>query len=352
MPPPTLAVLAGEVRALLERRFDEDARGLEEALQGLLIEMLTGVEQEGLTALTRRDGIHGLKTRLARLRKHLASDSSVARAVCAHYRYGRSRARAQKEYRVSDTEWQYVDDLAREVNLPVREFYRSIDFVPEEHDWHDGLEEQLVRVEVSLDPRGLEDMLLAALECCRSPAPGKRKGREVYGVNLGMGLAEEEEVRGAGTTVLQRFHVTRSQPLLSAEADYERVYPNMKSLGLLFQATRDLFPHYSVVGEFHSHPYDCLEDLEGRRGWEPSNEDEDKDYCEDLEDMGHRPRLMFVVAIARCARPVSVGRQGGLDNTLRLSFGGCRAVVGASRILLSGRLTQRNIHLAGQVPVG
>ncbi|MDH3582806.1 MAG: hypothetical protein OER86_01170, partial [Phycisphaerae bacterium] len=213
--------------------------------------------------------------------------------------------------------------------------------------WHDKLEEDLTRLDVLLDSRALNDMLVAAFEAYLSPRPKRRKGYEVYGIGLGGVRTVQAKTQRKGITLKHYVSVSRVQLQLSAEGAMGWVEPNDRSMLALLKASTTLFPHYQVVGDFHSHPYDQWSDLVYHEGWTYSSADQKANYqaAKSMIDQGHRMMMAFIVAVARSGRKVRPSRFRGLPNTIQLSVGECRTVVAAYRSLESGRYSTRHLRL-------
>jgi len=345
---PRLIVLTRRVLRDIERRFGPRRAPLRRHLREVVRSLLLARVTVSLQTLAEQDEVRGLRTHLTQLGHYLARGSYLPEALCAHYRYRMSRARSQNRYGISDTEWVFVHRLAGEAGLDLEALYHQSNGVDVARcPWHDALEEGIEDVVVSLDLRAFDDMLLCALEGYLSPLAGRAKGREVCGINLGMTSERREEKRGVGGTVTRFVHVARSQPQMSALGTMREVGPNITSIEVLLDAAHKLFPQYDVVGDFHSHPFDSLEQMRAHRGWRYSPEDErsGRDWFDVLADLGARPWVTFVVAVARNPRSVRLGPYRGLPNTVQTSAGNCRIVVAAYRVLGSGAYSARNIRL-------
>lgn len=357
MPQPKLIELVGQVREDLDRHFESKPAQLQDALINLLLTITTAEVAEDLATLGDTGDVRGLSTHLDRLARFLADSPGLPQALCAHYLYNRSEPVVKERCAISDMEWDYIHDLAREAELPIDIYYRHSDTAPFNlYRWHDPLEEEMAFLDVCLDRRALDDMLLATLEGYLSPlrTPGKhfRKGREVCGFNLGMVSVRSEETRGKGWTATRYVHVMRSEPQLSAEGAMGYVDVSDKSLEVLLDAAKDLFPQYEIVGDFHSHPYDDFDELVGAElvgtgGWRYSSADEEESVSQmqELESMDERPWVAFVVAIARGKESAQRGHYRDHENTLQFCAAGCRIVIGAYRILASGRYSTKNLEL-------
>jgi len=310
----------------------------------LLVSLLVTAEMPPELEETASDStVRGLRGNMAALADFVRQDSYLPEALCAHYRYRQGKRRVLARYRVSKSEWSFVHQLARDAGIDMTAFSRTITY--EDLCWHDTLEAEIVSVQVVLDPRALEDMVVCALEAYLSPK--KRKGYEVFGINLGMARDVAEKKKVFGTAVTRYVAVLRAQPQLSAEGSPSAVRPSYLSVGALQEAVATLFPQHQLVGDFHSHVYEDMAELSGASGWRPS--EGDKRLCaelfDDMKARGHTPHVDFIVAIARCQRRVHHSHYRQLPNTLQTSVGNCRVVIGAHRILHSGNYTDRNTHL-------
>ena len=342
----TLEILANRVRSDLEHHFDGRPARLREQLRHLLNLLLTAEVPEPLAELAGSGEVRGLPTHLGALEDYLRSESFLPEALCARYRYLTSEALARGRYRIPRRSWEYFHELAREVEWDPALRVPGIAY--EKYPWHDELEKRFASLEVVLDGHALEGMLIGAMEAYLSPRRPRRKGYEIYGINLGM-VREERQRRRHGIAIARYVAVMRSQPQLSADADYKAVQPNSRSLDVILDATTALYPQYQAVGDFHSHPYDDFWQLERDRGWEYSQWDEEANmnFAQTLSDRGRQHRLLvsFVVAIARSNRTVARRHFRGMRNTIQMSVGNCRVIVAAYRSLGSGQLTRSNVRL-------
>lgn len=316
---------------------------------GDLLHLLwTGVAPESLTQLGQQRAVHGLKRHLQLLCHYLEAQSRLPRALCAHYKYDMPVREALKRYHVRKSDWKLVHDLAFAYGLDTDLYIRGTAlYAKGVGSWHDDLERELVRFDVSLEKNALDDMLVSCLEGYLSPRMGRLKGYEVYGLNLGMTRTVTKTSRRSGRTEGYFVHVMRSQPMISAEGRPSEVIPRDKSRDAILQATRTLFPHFQVVGDWHSHTYESLPQLILARGWLPSDTDEqfNEHWVEELVELGHRPLVAFIVALAHCEKRVSVSHFRGEPNTLQISINGCRIVIAVHRILMSKRYYSENIRL-------
>jgi len=83
------------------------------------------------------------------------------------------------------------------------------------------------------------------------------------------------------------------------------------------------------------------------RGWFPSKIDEqfNRHWVKELTELGHRPLVAFIVALAHSEKHVSMSHFRGERNTLQISINGCRIIIAVHRILMSTRYYSENIYL-------
>jgi hypothetical protein len=344
MSQPKFVSLCRRVVADLEAHYDGKPRKLYDALYDLLSLVLTSELPDRLELLVDEKEVRGLKTHITALQTLLRRRSYIPEAFCARYEYNQSERKVKNDWGITETEWDFVHGLARDV-IPVEDLYRRLDL--SQYDWHDRLEEGIVFVDVAFDERSLEDLLLPVMEAYLSPKEGKRKGYEVYGICLGMRNERPEKKRGKGVTITQHVRIMRCQPQLSAEGTTYSVHWRMKSINALIEASRTLFPWFDLVGEFHSHPYESLSRLVEKRGWELSEQDvyDLTAWYRHMRTLQQRPVVALVAGIAKSDRVVERTHFKDIENTLELSAGGCRFIIKAYRILGSGKVSEMNIRL-------
>ncbi|MBN1942367.1 MAG: hypothetical protein JW849_03640 [Phycisphaerae bacterium] len=341
-----LEKLTGRVRDDLENYFQDRWSRLRVSLRWVLELLATTRTPEALVSLAESGEARGLRTHVQTLERYLREESSLPEALCARYNYKLSEPRSRTLYKISRRAWAFVHRLAKEIDWDPA---LNIPQIPYETlPWHDTLEERFVDVEVVLDSLALEGMLISALEGYLSPRPQRRKGYEVYGVNLGMMRDVPHPRRRAGTRKTRYVSVMRSQPQLSAEGQYLFVEPNPRSLDAILTVTKALHPQFQAVGHFHSHPYDDLAVMEEKEGWRFSSADEEinRDFAQVMSDLHQRIAVTFIVSICRCGQSIPHSHYRGRANTIQMSINGCRVIVAAHRSLGSGRLTESNIRLA------
>jgi len=341
----TLEILADRVRQDLEGHYDGRPAQLAGALGHVLRLLLTAEIPPQLSRLARPRRIRGLRTHLRELARYLQEESRLPEALCARYKYRVGESKVLARYRIGRRAWNYFHDLAAELDWKADLHIPLLRY--EGFSWHDELEERFVNLEVVLDSAALEAMLICALEAYLSPRRPRRKGYEVYGINLGMVREVHRRRAHDGVRITRYVSVMRAQPQLSAEAEYGGVTPNPRSLDAILGATTALYPQYQGVGDFHSHPYDNLSVLERKKGWEYTRGDEASniEIVRAMSEREHRICVSFIVAIARSKQKVAQSHFRGLKNTIQMSLGTCRVILAAYRSLESGRLTKSNIRL-------
>jgi hypothetical protein len=316
---------------------------------GDLLHLLwTGVAPPSLTELAQQRPVRGLKKHLRLLCRYMETESPLPKALCAHYKFEMPIKMALRRYGVRKTDWKLVHDLAFAYGLDTDLYIRGTAvYAKGVGAWYDDLERELITVQVSLEKSALDEILVTCLEGYLSPRIGHKKGYEVYGLTLGMTRSVTQINPRSGRTEGYFVHVMRSQPMLSAEGRPNEVIPRDKSRDAILQATRTLYPHFEVIGDWHSHTYDSLAQMIRARGWFPSKIDEqfNKHWVEELTELGHRPMVAFIVALAHSEKRVAMSHFRGEPNTLQVSINGCRIVIAVHRILMSKRYYSENIRL-------
>ena len=341
-----LEKLISQVRSDLEGYFQGRRSHLRVGLRWLLELVVMARTPEGLENIIESGEVRGLRTHTRTLERYLQEKSTIPEALCARYHYKLSEPRSRSQYKVSSGAWAFIHRLAKEIGW---ELALNIPLIPYETlPWHDSLEERFVDLKVVLDSLALEGMLISAMEGYLSPRSRRRKGYEVYGINLGMMRDVPHKRQRTGTRKTRYISVMRSQPQLSAEGQYEFVEPNPRSLDAILTVTQALYPQYQAVGHFHSHPYDDLAEMERKEGWRFSSSDEEinQDFAQVMNEMHQRIAATFIVGICRSGQSITRSHFHGRLNTIQMSINGCRVIVAAYRSLGSGRLTESNIRLA------
>ncbi|HUT55542.1 MAG TPA: hypothetical protein VM658_19280 [bacterium] len=341
--------LATRIEELLNERLGGDEDRHASFLGALCHLIVTAGADDESGAFLMRSRIPGLIKLLDDLMAALVAESNVHKALCARYLYRQSEAKARRRWKVRDSEWNYIHKLARRCSCDFDLIYGIFEELFLDADWHDELEEQFTQREVILETKAIEDLLIPVMEgyLRTRKVGGKYKAYEVYGICLGM-RSVREAGKGRGPRSNSLVNIMRCQPQLSAHSKSTWVIRSERSIKALMQATQSLFPAYELIGEFHSHAYDTLSDLETNRGWEFSEGDEgDLVYwARDMKDkLGQKPAVSLVAAIASCERNAERRHHNGIKSTLELSAGGCRIIINAYRVLGSGRPSNQNVIL-------
>jgi hypothetical protein len=158
--------------------------------------------------------------------------------------------------------------------------------------------------------------------------------------------------RGRVRTLEHFVHVTRCVPQLKALGAPSYVDPNDKSLDAALDVSAGLFPHFEILGDYHSHPYSSLPELTREKGWEYSGQDEisNQRWYKHVRDRGHTPVVGFVIAVGRRGKSTkNVDHKIHGNNTYRLIVSGCEIVIGAHRILRNGKYSSASVTLHSSV---
>jgi hypothetical protein len=281
------------------------------------------------------------------IERHLERDRdhAIGKALLEHREFGASAKAVCAFWQVRKSEWDYLCELARYVGERVKRSGHGRPWPPEWLAEVEGYHEQM---DVFVSDQALEDTLLGAWEAYFVPVPGKpgSRRREVYGVCFGSVKEEKRTERREGKQRALSIHIRRVALQLRARAGRSYIVPNRRSEEEHLRMARELFPHLELVGDFHSHPYASLDDLRGSRGWEytPDDEEVNRAWSARLRELGYRPRVGMVLALAegeRSARPAR-SRQ---PNIVRVTFGRCQGYLAAYRIRPDGDYDKQGITL-------
>jgi len=278
---------------------------------------------------------HGLGRRVAALHRAVAAQT-VASALYRHFIMRQSRPRAIRASGSNATDVKFAIDLADRVGVDIRDVLALVD---KSQPWIAAIRGEAERMEIFLDQRAAEDMLLAALEAYSVPRTRRRKYEEVYGICVGSVRSVETLGRGTGIAIDTYVNVTRCATQLRAEGTASTVYPNDDSFRVQIGAAKALFPQLEIVGDFHSHPYPTVGDMTGVTGWWYSDADQidNRRWVKQMAEAGYRARVAFIVAVARKsrARPDTDPQRHG-PHTHRITIENHHFVIGAYRTLQDG----------------
>ncbi|HPH66238.1 MAG TPA: hypothetical protein PLF40_10855 [Kofleriaceae bacterium] len=188
-----------------------------------------------------------------------------------------------------------------------------------------------------IEPRALEDILLAAAESYLvSPGRGARYS-EVFG--LCFGSSRRVDNGKLGETI--EIGISRVATQLRARATSSSVNPNERSFEAQFQVARQFFPHLSVVGNYHTHPYNNLATLKANKGWvySPSDGDTLPWFVDQMAQHHSVPYFSLIVAVASGSRQAAVRdttRVITRNNVAQFAIGDLYFRIGAYRICLDG----------------
>jgi hypothetical protein len=333
------------IEELLGDHFKPRTRNLKNARKSLLLILLTAQIPEDLQKILDKGEIRGLKTRVRRLLRYLRKHSNVPEAFCARYKYRMSEHRVRRRYDISGRTWNYMHRLASETDFNPEYQLPLIDF--KQFKWHEKLEEDLVFMDVVLDDKALNDMLVAIYEGYLAPRKKRRKGCEVYGLNMGMIRSTEVQAKRKGITIHKYVSVLRSAPQISADAARWWVEPNKKAIQAVIKANNTLFPQNQILGDFHSHPYDSWQDLLYNEGWDYSRGDQVDNFklSRSFAELGNPISIAFIVAIARSKHKIKRRHFRGKKNMIQMRVGGCCAIVAVYRSLERGLYSDKQIQL-------
>ncbi len=168
-------------------------------------------------------------------------------------------------------------------------------------------------------------MVLAAVEAyCLGD--GRRSGAahlETLGYVWGFGRIEDE------LTVL---YVTKLSMSLSARRTNNSVTPNLRAALLKNEVIRRWSPQLSLLGDFHTHPYEDLSQVQGCNGFEFSTADYASFAKDDLvwNESGNSP-LMLAMTICKLNRVhTSIGGEQIRGNVWRFDVGEYRLWLNAA----------------------
>ncbi|MFC2061610.1 hypothetical protein ACFLUV_03780 [Elusimicrobiota bacterium] len=333
------------IEKLLKRSFEPGSKNLREGRKALLLCLLTASIPESFPNLLEKHRIRGIKKQVIQLIRYLREFSNVPEAFCAKYKYKMSSHRVKRRYNISKRTWEYIHRLASEADFNMQYQLSLLDF--KKFPWYERLEETMIFTDIVLDIRALNDMLVAIYEAYLAPRKKRRKGCEVYGLNLGMIRTTEVQAERKGITIQKYISVMRSAPQISATADWSNVKPNDQAVQAVIKANMTLFPHNQILGDFHSHPYATWNELLRSEGWEYSEGDQTENYtlARRFAQQGHPISLTFVVAIAKAKRKIKRRHFRGKKNMIQLRVGKCCAIVAVYRSLERGTYSDKNIRL-------
>jgi proteasome lid subunit RPN8/RPN11 len=252
-----------------------------------------------------------------------------------------SKAQALKMTGAARPDLEYALELLTEVGLTPWAVSRE-----QSPDVVTALATHRERLDVRLEARALEDMLLAVAEGYKV-GPGKGiKYTEVFG--LCFGSVRRSTPRHESHEL--RVNVSRIATQMRAKATASEVTPNSKSLAAHLDVATKFFPHLEVVGDYHSHPYNTFGKLIQARGWEYSEADEAslEPFIEEVMSQHNRPHFSLVVAVAEGGKKGKPVRKKA--NVIQVPIGSLYFIVGAYRITMDARYDEKvTLFLPGDI---
>ncbi|KQY95027.1 MULTISPECIES: hypothetical protein [unclassified Brevundimonas] len=148
---------------------------------------------------------------------------------------------------------------------------------------------------VRVSDRFLETATLAAVEAY-SHGDGRKKRKEIETLGLVWGHCR---TRAEETVIfLDRLAVS-----LSAEREAGSVMPNAGAISLMAEVMERLAPDQLLLGDFHSHPYRDLAEVQMIKGYEFSDGDFDAFLADDaIWDRTNNAPVMVVATVCRLGR--------------------------------------------------
>jgi hypothetical protein len=172
-----------------------------------------------------------------------------------------------------------------------------------------------MKYKVRVSPELLETMTLAAIEAYCYGNLRKLKNTAVETLGYVWGYRKQEN----GTTI---FYLDRTSVSISAERQYHSVTPNLDAAKLKNEVMMRWSPHLTMLGDFHSHPYRNLKEVNAESGYNFSPEDLNELKTNDFiwEQSGNNP-VILVIAVCRLGRVRDSVQDNFRNNTARYAVG-------------------------------
>ena len=119
-------------------------------------------------------------------------------------------------------------------------------------------------IEVTISERALESMVLAACEAYAFGKDDDREAVETYAHLWGFRRCSPD---GAA----EHVHVDRISVCVSAQVANDRATVFTDVIALQDDIVKHWSPHLSLLGDFHTHPYESRRELIDNKGWEFSD---------------------------------------------------------------------------------
>ena len=172
-----------------------------------------------------------------------------------------------------------------------------------------------MKYKVRVSPELLETMTLAAIEAYCYGNLHKQKNTAVETLGYVWGYRKQQN----GTTV---FYLDRTSVSISAERQYHSVTPNQDAAKLKNEVMMRWSPHLTLLGDFHSHPYRNLKEVNSESGYNFSPEDLRELRSNDFicEQSGDNP-VILVITVCRLGRVRDSVQDNFRNNTARYAVG-------------------------------
>lgn len=126
-------------------------------------------------------------------------------------------------------------------------------------------------VRIIVEDQVLPVLMSAAIEAFdhehKTPRGKGASGLETYGLLWGYVIPSKSEDKA------NKIVVTTATIETSAVRHQDWVQPNLESIEAKKALIEQYWPHLELVGTFHSHPYETLEDVNETKGWRASEGD-------------------------------------------------------------------------------
>lgn len=172
------------------------------------------------------------------------------------------------------------------------------------------------KYKVHVSPELLETMTLAAIEAyVYGKQGGKKKNMSVETLGYLWGYRKQDD----GTTI---FYLDRTSVSISAERQYHSVTPNRDAAKLKNEVIMRWSPHLTMLGDFHSHPYRNLKEVNAEAGYNFSPADFDELRSHDFvwEQSNNNP-VILLITVCRLGRVRDSVQDNFRSNTARFAVG-------------------------------
>ena len=164
---------------------------------------------------------------------------------------------------------------------------------------------------------------LEAYEISHNGGQRKKTMLETYGNVLG-----HSRLLPSGETLISVDMVSVDT---SAKQNESSCLPNEKALELKYDVLNAYWPQYEYIGDFHTHPYKNVDEVNYYKGWRQSEQDFISVEADPYQDgwLKYNYRLGIVLAICKMQRKGSLNPTRIQSNTLRFDIGNYRCWITA-----------------------